>query len=333
MKDDFLSEYREAPRPEFARALRERINNQAPLDEGEGARPRIARWTTALAGAAALALVVLTFNFPGARATARDFLDLFRVKRFAAIPIDPERIAQLRAGNIDFKTLLSDDIQVLEEPGKPQLVDSVEAAGRLAGIDARIPTVLPYGTSQPEIHVKGNAAARLTADTAKLQTIMESLDIYDVKVPEGLNGATVEVTVPPSITLQYKRGLESVVFVQSRSPQIDLPEGVDLAQLGEIGLRIAGLSPAEAHAFAQSVDWHSTLLVPVPANAASFREVNVQGTTALLITTGGTGGLPKRGPNGERQRSIVLWSEGDMVYAVMGEASSVDLVEMANSIQ
>ena len=333
MNDDFLSDYREAPRPEFSRALRERINNRAPLDERESARPRIARWTTALAGVAALALVVLIFNFPGARATARDFLDLFRVKRFAAIPIDPERLVRLKQGDIDFKTLLSDNIEVLDEPGEPQRVESIETAGRLAGIDARVPTVLPLGMSQPEIQVKGSGAARLTADTAKLQTVMESLDIYAVKVPDGLDGATVEITVPSAVMLRYESGTESIAFIQSRSPEIDLPEGVDLAQLGEIGLRIAGLGPAEAHALAQSVDWHSTLLVPVPANAASFREVNVQGTTALLITTGGTGGSPARGPNGERPRSVVLWSEGDMVYAMMGGASSVDLVEMANSIQ
>jgi hypothetical protein len=61
--------------------------------------------------------------------------------------------------------------------------------------------------------------------------------------------------------------------------------------------------------------------------------VSVQGTTGLLITTNGRGGTAMRKPGEERQRSTLMWSDGAMVYAVMGGASSVDLVEMANSVQ
>jgi hypothetical protein len=322
MNDDFLSEHRERPRPEFARALRERIDEQGRDGSRAGAGWLVPRWAAGLATAAVL--VTLTFSFPGARAAARDFLDLFRIQRFAAVPIDPARIAQLKSGDLDIKALLSDDVEVLKEPGEPLAVESVEAAAQIAGIKARVPTVLPRGTAQPEIFVKGDAGARLTADTAKLRTVMNALEIHDLEVPERLDGASVEVKVPSSVVLKYGRGSDSLTLVQSRSPEIALPEGVDLAQLGEVGLRIAGLSPTEAHTFAQSVDWHSTLLVPVPANAASFREVNVQGATGLLVTTSGSRG---------GRRSVVLWSDGDMVYALSGGASTSELVEMANSLQ
>ena len=64
-----------------------------------------------------------------------------------------------------------------------------------------------------------------------------------------------------------------------------MPTGLDLARVGEIGLRIAGLSPSEAHRFAQSVDWHGTLVVPVPADVSSFSEVSVHGHKGLLVET------------------------------------------------
>ena len=333
MNDDFLSQFRKAPRPEFSRSLHERLRRQSS-DEPDSARSPISRWSPALAALGGVAFLAFLFSFPAVQAAAQDFLDLFRVKRFAAIAVDPVRLAQLKRGDLDIKALLSDDIEVLKEPGEPQIVDSLETAGQLAGIVVREPAVLPYGTGEPEVRVSGEGTARLTADTAKLQFLLNALEISDVEVPERLDGATITVNAPPSVVMRYKRGSGSLVFVQSRSPEIALPEGVDLAQLGEIGLRIAGMTPEEARTFAQSIDWHSTLLVPVPADAASFREVNVQGNPGLLITRSGKGGAATQPhANAERHRSTVLWSDGDMVYALMGGVSDVDLVEMANSIQ
>jgi len=40
------------------------------------------------------------------------------------------------------------------------------------------------------------------------------------------------------------------------------------AQLAQIGLEFTGMSSDQAAAFTKSVDWTSTLVVPVPINAA-----------------------------------------------------------------
>ncbi|MCA1554423.1 MAG: hypothetical protein LC737_08595, partial [Chloroflexi bacterium] len=128
-------------------------------------------------------------------------------------------------------------------------------------------------------------------------------------------------------------GRDPLNFVQSKSPEVTLPEGVNLAQLGEIGLRIVGLSAAEAKQFAKNIDWHTTLLVPVPANAASFREVSVRNTAGLLITTGGTGGSSFRSNDAPRQHSMLMWAEGDMVFSVEGGPVGTELVDFANSLK
>ena len=111
--------------------------------------------------------------------------------------------------------------------------------------------------------------------------------------------------MPAAVTMRYRRGSTWVAtFSQARSPEIDLPAGVDLAEIGEVGLRVAGLSADEARQFAEKIDWHTTLLVPVPANAASFREVDVHGTTGLLISIDSA---RAGGPGGESAKTIVLW--------------------------
>jgi hypothetical protein len=103
------------------------------------------------------------------------------------------------------------------------------------------------------------------------------------------------------------------------------------------------MSKSDAHDMAQKIDWHSTLLVPVPANAASFRQVNVNGAQGLFITTHGNGGFnfgdkpgaTNRSNNSTsaRETSLVLWSQNDMVYALTGDVASENLLEMSNSIR
>ncbi len=105
MSDDFLSRLREEPRPEFAERLERRLRE---IDESERER-RLApgpwrRFAPALAGVSLAAALAFAFTLEPVRAAAREFLDLFRVKRFAAVPVDPQRLARLAKGGLDFKS-------------------------------------------------------------------------------------------------------------------------------------------------------------------------------------------------------------------------------------
>ena len=71
------------------------------------------------------------------------------------------------------------------------------------------------------------------------------------------------------------------MFLQGPIPEVLMPPGVDLAQLGEIGLRILGLPENDAREFAKKVDWHTTLVVPVPPMATRFRQVIVGGSQGV----------------------------------------------------
>src|SRR5262249_18811017 len=111
--------------------------------------------------------------------------------------------------------------------------------------------------------------------------------------------------------------------------EVALPPGADLRQLGELGLRVLGLDPAEARRVAASVDWRSTLLVPVPASAASFRTVDVNGHKGLFIRMDGDG---SDGPDGQRG-AMVMWTEGERVLAVQSNLGNEDVLEVAQSLR
>jgi hypothetical protein len=338
--DDFLNKFRKEPSPEFSRRLYQRINQ--PME----AKPEKLRlsvlWKPALAAAGVMLALVLVFS-PSARAMAQDFLNLFRVKRFTAISVDQTRVAELEQNRVDIQSLLSSSTEVLKDPGEPVTVDGPQAAAQLAGLMVRVPTNVPSGYALYKTYVQGAGSVRFKADTARLQSLIQTLGVTDVQIPAQLNGQTVTVDKPPVVVMDYALLVNGeavthtnhLIVMQAHNPEVTLPDGVDMAQLGEIGLRVAGMSADEAHRFAQSIDWSSTMLVPVPATASSFREVTVHGVTGLLVTTSDSSTQQSTEKDGfaSSSGSVLMWAEGDMVYAVTGTGNNVQLVDLADSMQ
>ncbi len=61
-----------------------------------------------------------------------------------------------------------------------------------------------------------------------------------------------------------------VYLVQVPSPTVSVPPNLNMAEIAEAGLQLAGMTASEAHAFCQTVDWSSTMVVPVPRNSSTF---------------------------------------------------------------
>jgi hypothetical protein len=339
VSDDFLSRLREEPRPEFAARLEGRLRE---LDEPERERRPWRRFVPALAGAGLVAALALAFTLDPVRVAAREFLDLFRVKRFAAVPVDPQRLERLAKGGVDFKSLVADQVQVLVAPQEPVEVASPEAGAVEAGIVAHLPTVLPRGAELAETRLARPGSFRVQIDAAKLSALALAAGADEIEIPAWWNGATLDVEAPPVLTVRYARKIEregqppreeSFVLLQSAAPQVELPEGFDPAILGRLGLRVAGMSAADALAFSRSIDWRATLLVPVPVQGGTFREVEVAGERGLLVTAQAT---PNRAPDGSARRAhaVVLWSARGQVFALQGPSThdAVEILEMAQSV-
>ena len=330
MDDRFLHELRQEPAPGFSRALRERLRGAEsdPLARGFRLRP-------VLASALAVVLVAASFALPAVRVAAQSALDLFRVHSFAAVEIEPARIEQLKKlhdqTENDPGMMVFDKQDVMQDPGKPVEYPSADLAASAAGLPGLLkPSSLPNGLTFEKAAVTGQGQARLTLHADRLQHVLEALGITDVHVPAGLDGQSLTVRVPPHVVQMYTSGKHHLAIIEGTSPEVALPPGADLRQLGEIGLRVLGLDAGEAHRVAMSIDWRSTLLVPVPMNAASFRQVDVNGHKGLFIRMEGDG--PREGGKGERG-SMVMWTEGERVFAVQSDLPNEDVLEVATSLR
>jgi hypothetical protein len=342
VSDDFLSRLHEEPRPEFAERLGERLRDIDARKHERRPVP-VGRFVPALAGAGLVAALALAFTLEPVRAAAREFLDLFRVKRFAAVPVDPQRLERLARGGLDFKTLVADQVQVVVAPGEPVVVGSPEAGAVEAGIVAELPTALPRRAELAETRVVRPGAFRVQVDTAKLEALALAAGADEIEIPGWWNGATVDVEVPPVLAVRYARTVEyadgrppredSFLLFQAATPQVELPEGFDLSILGRLGLRLAGMSAEEALAFSRVIDWRATFLVPVPVQGGTFREVEVSGQKGLLVTVQPP---PRVSPDAPapRAHSVLLWSTADKVFALQGPAThdGIEILEMAQSV-
>jgi len=315
MDDQFLHDLRRAPSPEFAARLRADLRAQGVPSRARG-RSAAAQW---LAAAAAVAAVSFAFTFPEVRAGAAAFLDLFRVVNFAGVRFDPQRLAGLKAGGVGLPSLFG-EIEPLTESSLPVSYASPAEAGQTTGIEVRVPTWMPPEWTLAETVVSAEHSARVTANTAKLQTVLDALALDDVRLPEGLDGQVATVHLPAVVALTYRDGPRALRLFEARSAEISFPAGFDVPALAQAALRILGLDRDEAYRMAYAIDWRNTLVVPVPVDAASFRQVDVAGTDGLLI---------------ERARGecLLLWSTNGQMYALAAPLGAAAMLEIAHSLQ
>jgi hypothetical protein len=82
------------------------------------------------------------------------------------------------------------------------------------------------------------------------------------------------------------------------------------------------MSDTEARQLAQTIDWKSTLVLPLPRGAGSYSQVQVGGAQGTLIN-----GSSNRGPH-----YVLLWVKNGIIYGLVGHGDSSDAVALANSL-
>jgi hypothetical protein len=332
MDDQFLRDLKKQPDPIFAARLRATLralppNAVARVAPAAGFR----RW---FAAAASIAVVGFAFTLPPVQAAAEAFLDLFRVQQFTGVAFDPERLRGLETSGLSPEAIFG-AVEPLAPPPQPVSYATADDAGAAAGIRVRTPAWVPNGYSSMGFMGSSEMAARITINTAGLQAVLDTLGLPDVELPQGLDGQTATVRVPPVVTQTFVNrdfvGRDgevierSVHVIQARSPDVSFPAGVDLSKLAYAGLRVLGMSRDEAYRMSVTIDWRTTLIVPVPTKALAYRPINVAGNEGLLIEGLAAG---ERLPGG-----VLMWSAGGETFAVTGPISGEELLEIAQTLQ
>lgn len=303
-----------------------------------------------------VALLVVSMSFAPVRAWAGQFLGLFRVQSVEVLPVDPTLMNQLTGDSAlsqQIGQLLSSSMTFTKKPTKPQIVSTAADAGKMAGFKLRLPS---SRTDTPQLVVSGGSAFQFVVDRKLAQSVLDQAGRSDLQLPASLDGATIKVSIPAGVSAGYgdcpnpdaeiaaaqnttlKEGQKQtrssgspgrlyancVMFVQIPSPTVDTPPDLNIEKLAELGLEFSGMKADQAQAYAQTVDWTSTLVIPVPRNAASYQSVQVDGVTGYLIQR----------PADDAPQYALVWVNKGIVYAVGGlGTNTASAIQMANSLK
>jgi hypothetical protein len=258
-----------------------------------------------------LVLLVIAVSIPGVRAAASDFLGLFRVQKFAPISISAEQLALL--SEIAESGVYPGEIEMIDQPGPPVQLKSVVEAISDTGWQARTPS---SRDDAGQVHMMDGGAGQLTINVDSTRALVQAAGADPKLIPDSLEGAVVSVTLFPSVSQLWPDG---VMLNQSPSPLVEYPDDVDTAALGEALLQVLGMDARNARRLSRSIDWTSTLLLPIPEGMATFNEVTVDGVDGLAF-----GSI-------DGDHTAILWQKDGMVFVISGGQVD-DLVKIADSL-
>ena len=288
-------------------------------------------------GVAAACTLALLLSFAPSRSWAQKFLSMLRVQKLAVVPVDFSAITSGNGGTGSGKLiaqLISDNVVVTMDPGKPTVTSNLETAKEMAGFPLR--TLDALGLPQ-QISVSGEGAFHMTLDRDRIQAVLDGAGRSDIQIPASVDGSTVAVHTPKLVRLLYGTCVGNsapstapspngtcIEFAQVPSPTVSVPPSLDIASLAEAGLQVAGMNAAEAHAFCQTVDWSGTLVIPVPQNGSTYRTVPVDGVNGTLIEATPHGNFVGR--------YALVWVKNGVVYSLSGKGQSGQALSLAASL-
>lgn len=329
-----------SPESAYAR-LRPRLVQTSPT--------RVSSWIwrarTAWAPVAIVVVLAAALSQPSVRAWAGEFLGLFRVQHVTVLPVDITRFTAFSDNTLltnQLSQLLSSSLEMTREAGDPKVADDAGQASQMAGFDVRLPS---NRTDSPALLVQAGEAFNIRIDRARGQELLDAAGYTDLQLPLSIDGATISIDIPTGVTAGYgdcpaledaqtvdpdtagspgRRSIDCILLVQMPSPTVSTPPDLDIEQLAEIGLQLSGMTADQAHLYSQTVDWTSTLVIPVPRNGASYREVDVDGVTGYLIQR----------PTDDAPQYLLIWVKDGIIYAIGGLGNSADqALDMAASMR
>ena len=214
----------------------------------------------------------------------------------------------------------------------PQLVTSAAEAATVSGLHVPITGTLPSSVSMTVSYAAmPKAVGVFTFDAAKAAASAAKTGKALPKMPAGMDGSTLTVTVGPAVVEIFGNLNASAT---SDTPQLNLPQlvigestapvvtssGVTTQQLEDYLLSQPGVSPQLAAAIRAIKDPSTTLPIPIPVEYATSTPVRVQNVDGLAL--GDNTGLG----------AGVIWIKGNTVYAVAGTLKQSQILVIANNL-
>jgi anti-sigma factor RsiW len=299
------------------------FRSRVELAKGQGAQfgRWFEWWRKPFFGAlGAVCLLVLLLNLAPTRGWGQRFLQMLRIQKLAVVPVDISPLSQTAGGdprvNHLLATLVSDSVVVTLQPGEPVEVANAEQAGARVAFPVRTLDSLGDPT---RVLVENEGAFHMTLDLDRIRAILQDAGRADIQVPDSVDGSVVAVHLSKGVAIQYgecNSEQSCIHFLQVPAPAVSVPPNLNMAAVAEAGLQLSGMSASEAKAFSQTIDWSSTLVLPIPLTqrGSSYRTLSVDGVNATLVER-----TPQGNFTGEYN---LMWMKNGVIYVLGGKGTA-----------
>jgi len=219
----------------------------------------------------------------------------------------------------------------------PQLVTGAAEAATVSGLHVPVVGTLPSGVSSNVTYAAMPAAVGVfTFDAAKAAAFAAKSGKSLPKMPAGMDGAKLTVTVGPAVVEIFGNlNMPTAGGTAPDTSQLSLPQlvvgassapvvtstGVTTQQLEDYLLSLPGVSPKLAAAIRAVKDPSTTLPIPIPIEYATSKSVTVQGVGGVAV--GDNTGLG----------AGVIWIKSGTVYGVAGALKQDAILDIANGLK
>ncbi len=316
------------------------------------------RWTwlqklSLASGGLAVAAMVLVLTVAPVRAWAESLLAVFRIQRLTILELNPATmknngLENNKLLNQAISRVLSDEVTVTQKPQRPRLIADAGLVSNDAGFTVRL---LPDKTPS-NLLLKSGGEMQMKLNRDRIQSILNEAGRSDLHIPESVDGATVGVHVPAGVMAFYgncgdaasrmvnpgvakhvssndgtslqRADATCVSLFELPSPIVSAPQGIDPAQIAQVALQLLGMSANDAANFTQTVDWTSTLVLPVVRGESEYEQVHVNGNEAALLR-----------PTNQKQSGhfSLMWVDNGIVYALNGTGDDTTAINLASQLR
>jgi len=304
------------------------------------------KWQRVLPTVIGAVVVAGMFGFPAGRDLLGRFFRSLRMQKVQAVNVNLSAFADPNANpalHQMIAQMISDEVGVAANEPDQSVADAT-AAAQLSGFDV---SVVAGRKDPPKFVVTGRHAFDMTLNRGRLQTVFNQAGHPEISVPPALDGAPLKVEIPRAVEIQYghcptpasasqtlannlsgptpssTEYSDCLRLREGPNPIVNVPQGVDVEKLAEIGLETAGMNAGQARDFLQTVSWQSTLVMAVPRFLRSYEAVRVAGAKGTLLSMPG-----RRGPG-----YALIWAKDGRGYLLTGFGDSSHALELADSVK
>jgi anti-sigma factor RsiW len=272
-----------------------------------------------VSGAIAAALLS-SLAHPQVRVEANEFLSLFRVNQFEIVTLTQNDIQEIenfvsenKDGTFDLKGI--GQLEMAKSAGEEKYFEAkerAEAAGyavpEFGGFDIEKITVMPA------------SAITFTLNVEKANQLLSQLG-SDQQFQASLDGKPFSVSTSEAIHTDYVMENQHISYMHTKSPEINVPEGVSIEQLRTTLLSLPFLPENVKAQLAGIENIESTLPIPYAATEGSeMTEVRVGDAQGFAVESD--------------EVSYIVWEENGNIHTIFteGKVETEELADLSKQV-